>query len=60
MVARLATPEGFRAFYELAESRRDLVREMPIAESELLFSRSSVPTARRRMRPDATVEVVAG
>ncbi len=60
VVARLATPEGFRAFYELAESRRDLVREMPIAESELLFSRSSVPTARRRMRPDATVEVVAG
>ncbi len=58
VAARLATPEGFRAFYELAESRRDLVREMPIAESELLFSRSAVTPARRRMRPDATVEVV--
>lgn len=60
LTARLATREGFAAVHELAESRRDRVRELPIAESPLLFSRSDVPSARRRMRPDATVEEVTG
>ena len=60
LAARLATPEGFAAIHALAESRRDRTRELPIAESELLFSRSNVPSVRRRMRPDATVEEVTG
>ena len=50
----------------LAESRRDVVRgtppdfddRMPIAESDLLFSRTNIPSRERRMLADGTVEEV--
>jgi len=55
-MARLQTPEGFESYVRLAESRRALVREMPIAETPLLFSQTNVPPAERSMRRDGTVE----
>jgi hypothetical protein len=55
---RLRTQEGFDSYMRLAESRRDLVRDMPIAESDLLFSQTNVPSRERTMRADGTVEEV--
>lgn len=55
---RLETQDGFDGYMELAESRRELVKEMPIAESSLLFAQSDIPTGNRRMRADGTVEEV--
>jgi hypothetical protein len=57
--ARVVTPEGFRDFLLLAESRRDEVRKMPIFESELLFTTSDAPPAVRAMTSAATVTEVA-
>ena len=53
---RLATQEGFDSYMRLAESRRDRVREMPIAESPMLFSRTNIPSRERTMLADGTVE----
>ena len=55
---RLRTQEGFDSYMRLAESRRDFVRRMPIAESDLLFSRTNVPSGKRIMLADGTVEEV--
>jgi hypothetical protein len=55
---RLTTQEGFDSYMRLAESRRDFVRRMPIAESDLLFSRSNIPSRERIMLADGTIEEV--
>jgi len=52
---KLKTQEGFDAYYQLAESRRDQVRRLPIFESPLLFARTNIPSATRVMRRDGTV-----
>lgn len=56
VAGRLATQDGFNAYMRLAESRRDRVRGMPIAESPLLFARTNIPTADRSMRRDGSVQ----
>jgi hypothetical protein len=64
--AKLETQEGFDDYMRLAESRRERVRQMPIAESKLLFAHTTLtlsgPTTMlmpdRLMRPDGTVEEV--
>lgn len=53
---QLTTESGFNSYMELAESRRDRVRSMPITESAMLFARTTIPSATRRMRTDGTVE----
>jgi hypothetical protein len=55
---RLTTQGGFDSYMRLAESHRDFVRRMPIAESDLLFSRTNIPSRERRMLADGTVEEV--
>jgi hypothetical protein len=55
VTARLATQEGFNDYFQLAESRRQKIREMPIFESPLLFAETNIPLAGRAMRPDGTV-----
>ena len=56
---RLTTQEGFDDYMRLAESRRERVRGMPIAESPLLFARANVPAGARAMRRDGTVQEVS-
>lgn len=53
---RLQTQDGFETYMRLAESRRDRVRRMPIAESPLLFATTTIPAAERSMRADGTVQ----
>jgi hypothetical protein len=53
---RLETQEGFDSYVRLAESRRDRVKDMPIAESPMLFSRTNISSGERTMRADGTVE----
>lgn len=49
---KLTTQTGFDAFVLLAESRRQRTRQMPIAgEFDLLFPRTDIPAADRRMTP---------
>lgn len=56
---KLTTQAGFDAFVLLAESRRQRTRQMPIAgEFDLLFPRTDIPAADRRMTADAQVEEV--
>ena len=55
---QLATGSGFNSYMELAESRRERMRGMPIVESPLLFARSNIDALERTMRTDGTVEVV--
>lgn len=55
VTARLATQDGFNDYFQLAESRRQMVRQMPIFESPLLFAETNIPVARRAMRADGTV-----
>ena len=61
---RLTTQQGFDSYMRLAESRRDSVRggdfvkPMPIAESDLLFSRTNILSQERTMQADGTVEEV--
>lgn len=55
---RLGTQDGFDSYMRLAESRRDFVRGMPIAESDLLFSRTNIPSGERIMLDDGTIEEV--
>ena len=57
--ATLATADGFAAVYELAEWRRSRVKEMPIFESQLLFSTCNISPSPRRMTAAATVEEMA-
>jgi hypothetical protein len=52
---RLRTQEGFDSYMRLAESRRDRVKAMPIAESPMLFSHTNIPSGERTMRADGTV-----
>jgi hypothetical protein len=53
---RLTTQEGFDSYMRLAESRRDVVKNMPITESPMLFSRTNVPSRERIMLADGTVK----
>lgn len=53
---RFTTQEGFDSYMRLAESRRDVVKDMPIAESPMLFSRTNIPSQERIMLADGTVE----
>lgn len=55
---QLTTEAGFNSYVELAESRREQVRGMPIAESPLLFARFNIEARERRMQTDGTVEVI--
>jgi hypothetical protein len=55
---QLATQQGFESYVRLAESRRLKVKDMPIAESDMLFAQTNVAEQQRRMRADATVEEV--
>jgi hypothetical protein len=57
VTARLATEEGFNDYFQLAESRRQKIREMPIFESPLLFAETNIAQATRTMRADGTVTV---
>lgn len=54
-MALLRTQEGFDDYLRLAESRRQRVRAMPIAESEMLFATTNIADAEREMRPDGTI-----
>ncbi|HMJ35211.1 MAG TPA: hypothetical protein VK501_14970 [Baekduia sp.] len=58
VTTQVATQDGFDAFMRLAEARRDVVRPMPITESQMLFATTNIGQGRRRMRADATVEEV--
>jgi hypothetical protein len=60
VTGRLATQEGFDGYFELAQSRRQRVREMPIFESPLLFAEDNIANAQRVMRPDGTVATEGG
>lgn len=55
----LTAADKYTAIYELAETRRDLVKAMPIFESLMLFSTSTVPSAARFMTTSATVEEIS-
>jgi hypothetical protein len=55
---RAATQAGFDDFTRLAESRRRLVRAMPIFENRLLFAETNMADERLGMRPDGTVVTV--
>lgn len=55
----IATPEGFADVYGLAESRRNRVKDLPIFESQLLFSNSDLPPAARLMTVTASVEEIS-
>jgi len=52
---RLRTQQGYDDYVRLAESRRALVRRMPIFESPLLFPTTDVPPRERGMRADGSV-----
>jgi hypothetical protein len=56
VVSRLLTDDGFEPYMRLAESRRERVRRMPIAESPLLFASTTITSAERAMRADGTVQ----
>jgi len=51
----LGDQAGFDAYFQLAETRREQVRKMPIFENPLLFARTNVPTAPRSMQGDGSV-----
>ncbi|MDP8911430.1 MAG: hypothetical protein M3M94_05130, partial [Actinomycetota bacterium] len=57
-MAQLRTQEGFDDYLRLAESRRQRVRAMPIAESEMLFATTNIADAEREMRADGTIAEV--
>jgi hypothetical protein len=52
---RLRTQEGFDDYFQLAESRRQRIRDMPIFENRLLFARTNISPVPRAMRPDGSV-----
>ncbi|HEX5375723.1 MAG TPA: hypothetical protein VFW48_06165 [Solirubrobacterales bacterium] len=59
LAEKLATPEGFRGVFRLAEERRNRVRKMPINEAPMLFAQTSIPVESIEglaMNPDGTVE----
>jgi hypothetical protein len=45
LAARLATPDGVKDVFRLAEARRNRVRRMPIDETPLLFAQSNLDPA---------------
>lgn len=54
--AQLETQDGFDAYFQLAESRRQRVRDtMPIFESPLLFATTNIAPAALSMREDGSV-----
>lgn len=55
----LASTGGFAQIHELAESRRESVKKLPIFESRMLFATSSASSAIRIMTASATVEEVS-
>lgn len=55
VTARLATQQGFNEYFQLAESRRQKVRGMPIFETRLLFAETNIVDAGRSMQADATI-----
>lgn len=52
---RLTAQEGFNDLFRLAESRRNRVRDMPIAESDLLFATTNLPDEDVQLNPDGSV-----
>jgi hypothetical protein len=52
---RLETQNGFDGYFQLAESRRQRVREMPIFENPLLFASADILPGARAMQPDGSV-----
>lgn len=53
---KLQNQPDFNDYAKLAESRRNQMRKMPIFEFELLFPKTNIPKAEKRvMKPDATV-----
>jgi hypothetical protein len=56
VTARLRSQHGFADYCRLAESRRERVRSMPIAESPLLFPTTNILPTALAMRADATIE----
>jgi hypothetical protein len=56
VTSHLGSQEGFDAYFRLAESRRERVRQMPIFESPLLFAETNIDPAVRVMRSDGTVQ----
>ena len=56
MSARLLSQHGFDDYCRLAESRRQRVRTMPIAESPLLFPTTNILPTDLAMRADGTIE----
>jgi hypothetical protein len=59
VTARLASPDGFKDVFRLAEARRNRVREMPINEVALLLAQTAIPAASiagLAMNPDGSVE----
>jgi hypothetical protein len=55
LINRLGTQQGFDDYFQLAESRRERVREMPIFENPLLFARTNISPVPRAMQPDGSV-----
>lgn len=55
ILLRLQSQSGFDDYVRLADSRRNLVREMPIFESRLLFPETNIPGSFRSMNPDGTI-----
>jgi hypothetical protein len=56
---KLETQAGFDAYVELAESRRERIREMPIFENQLLFARTNIASVERVMNQDGSVNEAA-
>ncbi|MEO5665396.1 MAG: hypothetical protein ABIR39_19180 [Nocardioides sp.] len=57
--ALLASTDGFAQVYQLAESRRTAVKELPIFESRMLFSTSAVAPSSLVMTDSAVIEEVS-
>lgn len=53
---QLASQAGFDDYTQLAETRRNTVRTMPIFEFPLLFAETNIAPVNRRMRLDGTVQ----
>lgn len=55
LTVRLGTQQGFDDYFQLAESRRQRVREMPIFENPLLFASTNITPVPRAMQTDGKV-----
>lgn len=56
--ARVGTQDGFNDYVRLAESRRNMFRELPLFEFPLLFPETNLPEERLEMGPDGSVQAV--